>query len=223
MKTAELISEARQLARELNADSRLSNKAIWSIIDKARLWIIRRESDKMKLIRHESLFQTIKCVLVEEAPVIDPCCGIRSRCKIFRTRIKLPELFEDVEGVIIKAVFSIDGSTEFTPIKISEYTRKLDSPENKYDKGEYYFYNNGYLYFPKNPIRMVMVKGYFKHEVETNGDCQECKDKPCKSRLEEEAYLPDDLRGELMEYVKKDLMMYKQIRPDIDINKKEEV
>ena len=213
----ELISEARTMAREVGADSKLSNKLLWSIISKHLDWLIGRESDKLKLTKYDYLYQTIKCVKVEEAPVIDPCCGIRNKCTIFRTCMKLPELFEDTYGVLIKSVFSIDGSTEFTQIKVQDYMRKLEDPNSKYDKARYFFFNNGYLYFPKSSIRMIMVKGHFKNTV--SSQCDDADTIECISRMEESAMMPPKLRGELMEYVKKDLMQYKQLRPDEQIDK----
>lgn len=213
---AELISEARTLAREVGADSKLTNKFLWSLIDKHMTWLVSRESDKMKLAKYDYLYQTLKCVTVEEAPAIDPCCGIRSKCTVWRTADKIPELFEDMTGVIIKSVFSIDGSAEFTQINVQDYMRKLEDPNSKYDNARYFFFNNGYLYFPKRAIRMVMVKGHFKSTVVS---CCEGEKSPCISKLEENSYLPGKLRGELMEYVKKDLLPYKQIRPDEQIDK----
>jgi hypothetical protein len=212
----ELISEARTMAKELGADSNLTNKMLWSIINKHLSWLISRESDKMKLAKYDYLYQTIKCVHVEEAPAIDPCCGIRSKCTVWRTTDKLPELFEDMTGVIIKSVFSIDGSSEFVQINIQDYMRKLEDPNSKYDNNKYFFFNNGYLYFPKKSVKMVMVKGHFKSTVVS---CCEGEEVPCVSKLEENAMMPAKLRGELMEYVKKDLLPYKQLPMDTQIDK----
>lgn len=213
----QLISDARTIARELNGDSKLSNKALWSIISKHADWLIHRDSNKLKLAKFDYLYQTLKCVRVDEAPVIDPCCGVKSKCMVFRTVDKLPELYEDSYGVRIRSVFSIDGSAEFTQISVQDYMRKVEDPNMRYDKSRYFFFNNGYLYFPKNPVRMVMVKGHYKNDVTADCGCGE--DKPCVQRISEGSMLPDYLRGELMEFVKKDLLQMKQIRPDEQIDK----
>ncbi len=213
----QLISDARTIAKEVNADSRLSNKAIWSIISKHMDWLVHRESNKLKMANFDYLYQVIKCVEVIEAPAIDPCCGVKSKCTVFRTKDRMPELFEDSAGVRIKMIYSIDNSADFTQIKVKDYMRKLEDPNMKYDKARYFYFNDGYLYFPKNFPRKVMVKGHFKFDV-TN-DCACSTDKKCIKRVDESSMMPDYLRGELMEFVKKDLFQYKQIRTDEQIDK----
>lgn len=210
------ISEARVSLSENNADSLYTDRFIFSKIEKHARWIIKREADKLKIIHYDSLFQTIKCMPVEEAPTIDPCCGVKSRCKVFRTCEKLPTLYEDSDGVIIKDVFSIDGSSDFYSVKINEYMRKLEDPNSKYDKTDYYFYNNGYLYFPNNRLKMIAVKGLFEQNVYNQCDNDE---PPCISRQDQTFWFPDVLRGELMDFVMKDLLVQKQIPEDNKIDK----
>lgn len=215
----QLISDARILARELNADSRLSNKALWSILSKHMDWLIHRESNKLKMADFDYLYQTIKCVEVIEAPAIDPCCGVKSKCMVFRTKDRLPELYEDSAGVRIKMVYSIDNSADFTQIKVKDYMRKLEDPNSKYDKARYFYFNDGYLYFPKQFPRKVMTKGHFKFDV--SNDCGCGGEKKCIRRMDEPSMMPEYLRGELMEFVKKDLFQRAQIRPEDQIDKNE--
>lgn len=218
----ELISQIRNELRLANADSRLTNKLIWSIIQKHSEWLIKRESRKLRILNQDIIFQTIKCADLDYAPVIDDCCGVRSKCKVFRTRAKLPDLYEDDWGVIIKSVFTIDGSEEFTFITIQEYMRKLESPEHIYDKSKYFYYNNGYLYFPKSSIKKVMIKGYFIDEVENK--CETCPqdEMPCVSMLDSPVRIPAHLLGELMSHVLNELSgITLKIQSDEDINKNE--
>lgn len=222
LKKRELISQVKNQLRMVNADYKISNKFIWLIIDKHVRWLIKREGEKMRLVKNQFLFQTLKCVEVEEAPAIDDCCGIRSRCTVQRTKHKLPKLYEDGYGVVIKSVYSLDGSQEFQPISIQQYIRKLENPNSKYDKALYYYYNNGWLYFPKSKIKMVMVKGYFEEDIaKYNHCCDDYDIDPCKTKLDEQLNLPDYLLGELLEHVIKDLIVTKQVQPDEAINKNE--
>lgn len=222
MTNKELVSQIRNQFKAVNADSRLSNKFLFSIINKHARWLIKRESDKLNLINFDTLFQTLKCVDVEEAPVIDDCCGVKSKCTVMRTKNKLPLLFEDLAGVIIKNIFTIDGSQDFTLIKINDYMRKLEDPNSKYDKTKYVFYNNGYLYFPKSIIRMVMVKGYFEEDIRKYNKCDENDANTCITRMEEQNRIPEYLVGELMDFVLKDIMNFnRRSQADVDINKNE--
>lgn len=219
MTRGELISQIKNELRINNADNRLTNRFIWSIIYKHLSWLIKRESSKLRLIRQDNIFQPLKCVDVIEAPTIDPCCGIRSKCTVYRTCEKLPELFEDDYGVIIKNVLVVDQSDEFDLITLSEYIRKLENPHSKYDKSNYFFFSEGYLYFPKSKIRQVIVRGYFVDDVVNPCD----PDAPaCKSFLDMEARVPQYILGELMNQVLTELTkLTMQIQPDDQIDKAE--
>lgn len=217
----ELISQVKNELKLNNADSRLTNKLIWSVISKHLAWLIKRESEKFRIMRLDSIFQTAKCIDVEEAPAIDDCCGVKSRCKVMRTKEKLPKIYEDSDGILIKSVFTIDGSKDFAGIKITDYMRKLENPHSKYDKGSYYFYNNGYLYFPKSKVRKVMVKAYFADDVTASCGCDDVE-VPCTSNLEFQANVPEYLLGELMNQVLLELSgVTLKIQEDEQIDKNE--
>lgn len=218
----ELISQVKNELNLNNSDSRLTNRFIWSIIDKHAQWLIKREARKFRLYNQDSLFQTYKCVDVEDAPAVDSCCGIRTKCKVFRTAHKLPDMFESDTGVIIRSVYTIDGSKDFSPISIQDYMRKLEDPNSKYDQSLYFFYNSGYLYFPKSRIRKVMIKAYFKKELD-QPDCEECNSKvSCISMLDSPIRLPKYLVAELMQFVLNELASFTlKIQGDEDINKNE--
>lgn len=220
MTKGELISQIKNELRLINADNSLTNKFIWSIITKHLNWLIKRESSKLKIMKQDTIFQTSKCVEIEAVPTVDECCAkICTKCKIYRTKEKLPELYEDGDGVIIKSVYTIDGSIDFSPIKLEEYSRKLENPHSKYDQSKYYFYNNGYLYFPKSSIIRVNVKGYFTNEIVNTCDPE---DKPCQSLLDTPTRIPKYFLGELMQAVLQELTgITLKIQPDEDINKNE--
>lgn len=61
------------------------------------------ENLKLNLIKTDAPFQKLKCVPIIEAPVTDPCCGIKSKCTVFRTKDRLPDIYEDSVGVIIRS------------------------------------------------------------------------------------------------------------------------
>lgn len=216
----QLISQARNQMRIVNADSRVSKRFVWSLIDKHARWLIKRESSKLRIMKMDYLFQTLRCMDVIEVPSSDECCGIPSKCKIWRTKDKIPRAYTDDDGIILKAVFSVDGSEEFTPIKIQEYMRKLENPHSKYDKSRYYFVYDGYLYFPKSHIRIVQIKGYFIDEV--INECRpEDEHKKCMSHEEKKLRVPEYLLGELMDHVMNDMINQKKVPTDDKIDKNE--
>jgi hypothetical protein len=222
MTNGELISQIRNQLKDVSADSKLTDKFIYSIMKKHAKWLIKREANKLQIMRFDYLFQTLKCVDVEQAPAIDDCCGIKGKCRISRTVHKVPRLFEDIDGVIIRSVFSIDGSVEYTPITIQEYMRKLENPHSKYDKSIYYYFNNGYLYFPKDYVKKIMIKGYFEDDIRKNNSCVKCEDEDpaCISKLDQEFRLPEHLNGELMNFVIQDIAnVTMKLQADEDINK----
>lgn len=219
MTRGELISQIKNELRINSADNRLTNRFIWSIIYKHLSWLIKRESSKLRLIRQDNIFQSLKCVDVEEAPAVDPCCGIRSKCTVHRTCEPIPKLFEDDYGIIIKSVLVVDKSDEFNLITLSEYIRKIENPHSKYDKSKYFFYDNGYLYFPKSEIRKVIIKGYFVDDVVNSCDEDTTS---CKSFLDMEARVPQYILGELMNQVLTELTkLTMQIQPDDQVDKAE--
>lgn len=219
---SQFISQVRNQLRAIQADARYSNKFIFSIINKHARWLIKREADRQKIMYFDYLFQTLKCVDVAEAPAIDDCCGIKSKCTVMRTKDKLPKLYEASGGVIIRSVHTIDGSKEINYIKLSDYTRKLEDPNSKYDNNLYFFYNDGYLYFPKSKIKMVMIKAFFEDDIKKYNKCEESDEKVCTSKLDEPFFIPPYLEAELMDFVLKDIMNYnRRIQPDQQIDKNE--
>lgn len=220
MKVSEIVSQIKTKLRLVNADARFSNKFIWSTTASNMRTFIKREGDKLGLMRLDYLFQTLKCVEVIEAPAIDDCCGVRSKCKVWRTKDKIPKMYQDQAGVILKSVFTIDGGAEYSKITIQEYMRKLENPNSKWDKSRYFYFNNDYLYFPMHPVKMIMVKGYFEDKI---FNC--CKGEPseeCSPKMEQDIYFPFGLEGIVIDKVILDLAnIALRLQPDNQIDKNE--
>lgn len=214
----EAVYKIRKLFREVNADSRLSNRLVFSLMENASKWLISRESDKQKLIRNDKAFQMLKCVEVIEAPLIDPCCGIKSLCTMYRTKNRIPELYEDSNGVIIRGVLTIDGQTSLFQIKPSEWERKQNNPWiDKDKKNKYFFYSDGYLYFPNGSWKMIEIDALFTRDISDYNLCDDkltCDDetKQCRKFLDKKFILPEYLEAQMYDSVKKDLIeIYKKL------------
>ena len=212
----ELISSTRKLIKENLADARPTNKFIFSLITKHSNWLIRRESNNLRLIKFQSIYQTLKCVEIIEAPAIDPCCGIKTLCTVWRSKYKLPPLYEDTDGAIIKSISSIDNSLEFILTTPESLSRKLRNPWTKLSPQNYAYYNDGYIYFT-NRILLAKVTGFFTGNISTLNCGEEAE---CIRFLDTPFPIPQYLEAEMIANVLKELVsIYKQIPEDININK----
>jgi hypothetical protein len=208
----EAISRLKRMLREINADSRLTDRTVYSLLENHAKWLIYRESEKLRLLKKDDVYQSYKCVEVIEAPIIDPCCGIRSDCTIYRTKNKIPPIYEDSFGVIIKSVTTIDNGVSLTPIKASEWERKNKNPWLSEDnKNKFYFYFDGYLYFPKGSWKKVNIFALYKKDISDLNLCENdntpCNDetKKCKRFLDKQFIIPDYLEAQMFDSAIKDL------------------
>lgn len=211
----EAISQVRQLFKEVNADSRFSKKLAYSLIKKHSKWIIHRDSEKLKLRNIDSLFQSMKCIKVIEAPIIDPCCGLRIKgCTMYRTQNKLPDIYEDGYGAIINKVTSVDGWTTINITTAKGIKRRRNLPYVKKNNRIDVFYSDGYIYFPDKHLKLVEISAMFLGEVLKQENCEPCKDceQICKKFLDTMWIIPGYLEAQVMDFVKKDIAdTYSQI------------
>jgi hypothetical protein len=205
MLVSEAISQVKNDLKLVHADKRVTNKFIYSLLTKHAAWLIKRESDQLRLIKSDNIWQTLHCIEIIDVPTTDPCCKFKSKCSILRTKDKLPETFEDSWGILVKHVASIDNSQDLHPIKMSEWTRKLDNPNFKYDKTKYYFYKDGYLYFPNITWKLVTITGYFKDDITKYNLCDETSQTLNCSILDTEWRVPLHLQSMIIDSVLKEL------------------
>lgn len=217
MTIRESISQVKEPLKEVNADSRLTNKFIYNkLLTKAFLFI-QRESDALRLAYIKEMYQTLKCLKIEEAPAIDPCCGIKSKAVVYRSVNKLPEMYVDSRGDIIDSVESLDGFTSIKLTTPASVRRYMEDTNSKFDKTVYGFIFNEYLYLlKKHPVKITAA---FVSEV---SDYCACEDKPCVRFLDFKWRVPKKILDQAILAVTEDLIKsYKQIKLDGDINKKE--
>jgi len=215
-----VISDIKASLKEVTADSSLPNKLIWSkVVDLSSL-LIQRESDALRIPNVQNSLQIIKCVDVIEVPSIDSCCNIKSDKVFYRTREKLPSIYFDADGPIIKAIRTIDRSSSIDIITMDSLARSLEDTNSKYDKSEYAFYSEGYLYLTRKiPI---LIEGLFMYDISGLNFCG-CTDKelPCRRFLDTYWMIPEKLYYQTIQAVIQDLVsVYKRI-PDQIIDKNE--
>lgn len=193
MKNRSAISRIKKLFREVNADSRFSARLAYSILLSIAKLLIKRDSERLKIMSQSNLFKKLKCVEVIDAPAIDPCCGIKSQCTVKRTKNKLPKIYADTYGPLISNVMSIDGSQALTFIQPQEFLRIHKNPWNKKKNTNYYFYSDGYLYFPNGGYKMVEITAYWEESIANWSECNKDdneNDSACQPFLDQEFNVP---------------------------------
>lgn len=208
----EVISRIRNQLKAVNQDAFLTDRLIYSVVSKHAKWLMKREDGQNKLMRFNSIFQTMDYVeLIEIDKVEARCTGIKSGCTFHRTKDKLPLFLEGYWGPLIRTISSLDGSVEMQPTTPSTYLSMSKSKNFKYNTAKYFWYLNDYLYFPNIDWDAVRIEGVFEDDI-SEYNCDDSTN--CKVRQEQAFNVPDYLFAEMEASVLKDMMMLYQIPSD---------
>lgn len=220
MTNREGIALVRKGLNEEGADSAYTNKFIYSKMMEHAKWLIPRDAKSGKLFSGTNIFQTARCVPVIKVTDMNNCCSITTCCELYRTRNKVINLWEDQYGPIVKNITSIDGSTSFTYISITDWQRKDGNPYNKHNNEDYVFYDEGYFYFPKKGPKKVNIQGFFSQDIVGVYGCEKIKINTCVRFLDTKFVIPAYLEAEMIEKsIESILQTSKKIHVDADINK----
>lgn len=195
----QVIESLREKLKERNADSTYSNQFLYNVLLEHSKWLIKRDISNGRIYKNTFFFQPLKCQDVIEVPSIDACCPIKSDCVIYRTKNKIPDIWIDNNGPIIKSVSSVDspviGSTEFHLISPSSWQAKRNDPYQKMSKELYSFYSDGYIWFPEVNPHLVTILGFWTDDVSNLNGCE--KNKKCVGFLDTKFMIPDWLEAEM--------------------------
>lgn len=219
-----IINSFRDKLRETSADSDYSNQFLYqSLLEQAK-WLIKREIAAGRIYINNSLFQVLKCQPVIETSTIDPCCPVKTNCKIYRTKNKLPEMWIDNDGPVIRSVTSVDYTTDFYVTNPITWQAKRNDPYQKMIDAKYVFFAENYLWFPEHNPNFVNITGYYTDDISEvsvdacNPECTPSKE--CVRFLDTKFQMPDWLEAEMMS---KALMQMagvtRRFQEDEDINK----
>jgi hypothetical protein len=209
----EVISRVRNQIKAVKQDAFLTDRFIYSVISKHVKWIIKREDAGNKLMRFNSIFQTMDYVeLIEIDKVEAQCTGIKSDCTFMRTKDKLPVFLQGYWGPLIRTVSSLDGSVEMQPTTPSGYLSAANSKNFKYNTTQYFWYLNDYLYFPNTDWDAVRIEGVFEDDI---ADFRCDPSELCKPKQMQFFNVPDYLYAEMETAVLKDMLMMYQIPTDV--------
>lgn len=207
----ESISRVRGILKGTNEDSFLTDRFVYSIISKYTKVVLRKAQLQNQLMKHEDLFQMLSFVdLIEVDKIEADCAPIKSNCVIMRTEKKLPKIFNGSRGPLIRKVYSIDGSTDFIQISPVSYIAITNSTNYKYNKTKYYWFRNGYLYFPDTDIEAIMVEALWEDSLD--GFCS-TSDTECLSMQEQILSMPEYLFAEVEQMAEQEMTITLKI-PD---------
>jgi len=191
----EIISRVRGQIKSENQDAFMTDRYIYSLILKYAQLYMRRQDSSNKLMKFNSVWQSLPYVeLIEVDKIEAECSGIQSGCHIKRTKESLPAFMEGYWGPLIRTVSSIDGSIEMQATSPGTYTSMTKTTSFKYNTIKYFWFLNGYLYMPNVAWDAVKVEGVFEGDI-SKWDCDDTND--CTPRYLQLMYIPEFLFAEI--------------------------
>lgn len=212
----QLIESLREKLKERNADSKYTNQFLYNVLNEQAKWLIKRTIDKGELWLDQSRFQILSCIETIETSIIDPCCPIKTNCKIYRSKNLLPEIWNNYTGPLIRRVMSIDYSTDFILVSPIQWEAKKKDPYNTMSTQKYAFFANGYLWFPVDNPHVAAAEAFYKEDVNTLSTCEK---KDCTKYLDNQFMIPESLEAEMFAKALQQLVPLKNIIPDEQIDK----
>jgi len=206
--------------KEWTADSRITDRFIYNEAISVKSVLLKQEELKTRLWSFDATFRQINAVELIEIDTIE-ACGLKTDCKIKRTKYKLPEIFETSSGPLIKSVTSLDGSQSVFQIQETGWLRK-QGINDRHAKNEIYFWvKNNYLYLPNIEWDYIKVEAAFKNFQEID-KLNNCDGSPatCESAYELSFNIPEYLEKSLKDLLNESLLRYyHRLRFDDQVNK----
>jgi len=199
----EVLSRVRNQIKAVKQDAFLTDRFLYSMIMKHAKMLVRRQDIQNRIMKFNSVFQVLNYVeLIEVDKAESKCHGITSGCTFKRTKDKLPNLMEGHWGPIFRSVSSLDLSEEISPTYSITYEKMANQKTFKYNNKKYYWYIDGYLYFPNLEWDAVRIEGIFEGDIssyncDVTDDCLYIQDKSFS--------IPEYLYAEIEQNVVKDL------------------
>jgi hypothetical protein len=208
----ESISRIRNVLKAVKEDPFMTDRFIASMISKYAKLLIKRQDNENKIMRFQSLFEPLPCVGLIEVDRVSACCsGITSGCTIYRTKDRLPPILEGAYGPLFRTISSLDGSIELTRTYPSTYVAMTKTTTFKYNKQKYFWYLDGYLYFPNIQWDGVVVEGLWDGDI-AFFKCD--KDKQCLPMQMQPLRIPEYLFAEIEQMALKEILTAGQIPTD---------
>lgn len=211
IRIADTVSRVRNMVKGVKDDAFLTDRMIYSVILKYAKLLIKRQDNENKIMRFQTLFEVLPCVELIDVDKVAACCGgIRSKCIIKRTKDRLPAPMEGSYGPLFREISSIDGSQLMYKTYPGTYVAMSNSTNFKYNKALYYWYLDGYMYFPNIEWDAVRIEAIWDDPVHY----LKCDEDTCLPRQEDPTHVPDYLFAEIEQMVLKEFGAMMSIPPD---------
>lgn len=202
------VSRVRNLIKAVKEDAFITDRFLYSLVLKYAKLYIKRQDNENKIMRFQSLFEVIPCLELIEVDKVEACCsGIKTNCTIMRTKERLPTVLEGTYGPLFRTITSLDRSIRVYKTYPSTYTQIANSTNHKYNKTKYYWYIDGYLYFPNIMWEGVLVEGLWEDSIAH----LQCDEPQCTPRQDDPTHFPEYLFAEIEQMVLKELGMFVQM------------
>lgn len=207
------LAEIRGIYKLADQDSTLTDRFLYSLIRTPATALMRRQDSASKLLRFNGIFQPLDFEeLVEVDQVAAACLGAPSGCTFRRTKHRLPEGFQGYFGPLLRSVTSLDISQDCQPIYPSMWAKMARQANFRYNYAHYYWYSDGYLFFPNVDWAAVMLEGVFEFNVaHRNYDGNQ---KDCLPRQQSPLAIPEFLLTEIKQQIRADLGLSAQLPSD---------
>lgn len=205
----ETVSRVRNVLKGVREDAFLTDRTIYYSILKYAKALIKREDNQFRLMRMSSIFQVLPYIeLIDVDKVEAGCVGVYSGCYFKRSKEKIPGILNGMFGPIIRTTSSIDGTIELYRTEPGTWVSMTKTTTFKYNKNKYFWYLNGYLYFPNIDWEAVRMEAIFEGTVET------CTSDDCLVKQDQDMSIPEYLFAEAEQFAIKELTSMLQIPQD---------
>ena len=114
-KISEAISRIRGQVKAEVQDAFVTDRYIYSLIEKYAQVLMRRQDYANKLMKFNSVWKTLPYIeLIDVDKVEAHCAGITSGCTIKRSKKKLPSMFEGYSNTYCKFYRRIKRTSSYT-------------------------------------------------------------------------------------------------------------
>ena len=145
----EAISRVRNTLKAVKEDAFLTDRNIYFLLTKYGQTLLKREDNQFRLMKISSIFQVLPYLELMDVDKVEAgCIGIYSGCYFKRTKDKVPTILNGTFGPIIRTVSSIDGTIELFRTDPGTWVSMTKTTTWKYNRSLYFWYLNGYMYFP---------------------------------------------------------------------------
>jgi hypothetical protein len=212
MTVGEAISRVRNMVKAVKQDANITDRFLYSVIMKHARFFMHRQDNLNRIMKYNSVFQTLNFVELIDVDVAEAqCYGVDTGCYFKRTKKKLPRMIEGYYGPLLRSVTSMDLSQQALPTFPITFQQISKQSTFKYNNKKYYWYLNGYLYFPNLQWDAVRLEGVFEEDV-SSLNCDTTDD--CIAITAQKINVPEFLFSEIEQLVMRDLGVMIQIPSD---------